>query len=60
MSAQYVKACKRKERKTVYCIQGKFCPRFIFALFALWSKGEFKTGLIDLYIKDYIRKLETG
>ena len=24
-----------------YCIQEKFCPRFIFALF---SEGEFKTG----------------
>ena len=43
-----------------YCIQGKFLPRFIFALFALWPEGEFKTGLIELYIKDYIRKLDSG
>ena len=36
----------------VYCIQGKFRPRFIFALFALWPECEFKTGLIELYIID--------
>ena len=39
---------------------GKFRPRFIFVLFALSSEGEFKTGLIDLYRKDHIRKLESG
>ena len=44
----------------IYCIQGKFRPRFIFALFALWHEGEFKTGLIELYIKKYVRKLESG
>ena len=32
----------------------------LFVLFALWSEGEFKTGLIELYIMDYIRKLESG
>ena len=41
----------------VYCIQGKFRPHFIFALF---QEGEFKTGLIELNIKDYIRKLKSG
>ena len=30
----------------LYCIQGKFCPRFIFALFTLWPEGEFKPGPI--------------
>ena len=43
-----------------YCIQGKFRPRFIFALFALWREGKFQTGSIELYIKDYIRKLKSG
>ena len=54
----------RKERERLkfccYCIQGKFRPRFIFALFVLWPEGKFKTGLIELCIKDYIRKLECG
>ena len=36
-----------------YCIQGKFRPSFIFAL---WPEGEFKTGLIQLFIKDYVKK----
>ena len=40
-----------------YCIQGKFCPRFIFALL---SEGEFKTGWIELYTRAYIMKLERG
>ena len=40
-----------------YCIQGKFCPRFIFALL---SEGEFKTGWIELYTRAYIIKLERG
>ena len=39
---------------------GKISPPFYFALLALWPEGEFKTGLIELYIKDYIRKLESG
>ena len=43
-----------------YCIQGKFRPRFIFALFAHWPEGEFKTGLIQLYLLDYVGKLESG
>ena len=34
---------------------GKISPRFIFAL---WPEGKFKTGPIELYIKDYVRKLE--
>ena len=34
---------------SVYCIQGKSRPRFIFALFALWPEGEFKIWLIALY-----------
>ena len=41
-------------------MQGKFRPRFIFALFALWPEGEFKTGPIELYVKDYVRKLNGG
>ena len=36
---------------------GKISPRFIFAL---WPEGEFKIGLIELYIKGYIRKLGNG
>ena len=36
-----------------YCIQGKFCPCFIFTLFVLLSNGEFKTWRIELYSKDY-------
>ena len=43
-----------------YCIQGKFRPCFIFTLFALSPEGEFKTGLIESYIEDYIRKLGSG
>ena len=43
-----------------YYIQGKFRPNFIFALFALGPEGEFKSGPIELYIKDYIRKFEGG
>ena len=39
---------------------GKISPRFIFALFAIWPEGKYKTGLIQLFIKDYVRKLETG
>ena len=46
--------------QTTDCIQGKFCPLFIIALFALWPEGELKTELIALYTKDYIRKLESG
>ena len=41
----------------IYCIQG---PRFIFALFALSHEGEFKTGLILSFLKDYVRKLVSG
>ena len=52
---------KRGTYKQVqYCIQGKFRPRFIFALFALYHVGEFKTGLIELFENDYVRKFETG
>ena len=40
--------------------QGKLRPRFIFVLFAFWPEGDFKTGLIQLSIKDFIRKLESG
>ena len=36
---------------------GKISPRFIFAL---WFEGEFKTGPVELYIKDYVRKLDGG
>ena len=41
--------------RKIFCIQVKFRPRFIFTHFALWPEGEFKTGPIELYIKDYIR-----
>ena len=45
--------------KNQYCIQGKFRPRFIFALFR--SEGEFKTGPIEFYIKEYVKKkFESG
>ena len=40
-----------------YCIQRKFRPRFIFAL---WFEGEFKTGQIEFYSKDYVTKLKSG
>ena len=43
------------EKVSLYCMQGKFCPHFIFPLFALCSKGEFKTGLIGIFVKDYVR-----
>ena len=33
-----------------------FLPHFIFALFALWSEGKFKTELIELYILTDKRK----
>ena len=44
-----------------YCIQGKFHP-VLFSPFslALWPEGEFNTGLMELYIKDYIRKFDSG
>ena len=48
-----VTQCQEKN----YCIQGKFCP---FTLLALWQEGEFKTGLIELYVKYYVRKYESG
>ena len=40
-----------------YCIQWKFRPHFIFALL---PEGEFKTGPMELYIKNYIRRVESG
>ena len=40
-------------------MQGKFRPRFIFACFALWPESELYTELIELYIKDYLIKLES-
>ena len=46
------------EMYTVY--REKIAPRFIFALFALCHVGEFKTGLIEISIKDYVRKFESG
>ena len=51
---------ERKENVTQYCIQGKFRPHFIFALFALWPEGEFKAGLIQSFIKDFVGKLVSG
>ena len=43
-----------------YRIQEKFRPRFIFALFAVWPEGEFKTELIEFCIKVYVTKLDSG
>ena len=44
---------------TVY--RENFTPIFnIFALFALCHVGEFKTGLIEIFIKDSVRKIESG
>ena len=51
------KQCIMQYKWMMYCIQGKFRPLFIFALLALWPEGEFKTGLIEIYLEDYIRKL---
>ena len=44
---------------TKYCIQGKFHPRFIFAL-SPEGKFKFKTGPIEFYAMDYVEKLEEG
>ena len=44
-----IQGCHDLDKKS-YFIQGKFCPRFIFAPFALWPEAEFKTGLIELFI----------
>ena len=41
-------------------MQGKFHPHFIFALSGLLLEGKFKAGLIEFYMKDYIRKGESG
>ena len=49
----------RKLQYTVHNDKGKISPCFIFALIALWPEGEFKTGLIELYVKEYVRKLES-
>ena len=39
---------------------GIISPPFYFRLFAVLSEGEFKTGLIELYTRGYIRKWEIG
>ena len=41
-------------------MQGKFCPHFIYTFFAFWLESKFKTGLVELFVKDYVRKLENG
>ena len=33
---------------------------FACFIFILRPEGKFKTGLIELYVKDYVRKLERG
>ena len=43
-----------------YSIQGKFRSNFIFDLIVLWSEGEFRTGLIESYIKECVTKVESG
>ena len=40
-------SCSYRET-VIYCIQDKFRPRFIFALFVIWPEGKFNTGLIEL------------
>ena len=35
-------------------------PCFIFALFAFWSEGQFKTLAIELYVKDYVKNWRSG
>ena len=47
-------------QKYTCTIYREIFPGFIFALFALRPEGELKTGLIELYIKDFIRKLKSG
>ena len=37
-----------------------FAHVLFFFLFTLWPEGEFKTGLIELYTKHYIRKQKSG
>ena len=49
-----------KSKMMNYCIQEKFRSCFNIALLALWPEGEFKTGLIQLYIKDYVRNFDSG
>ena len=39
---------------------GTTSPRFTFAPFSLKPEGEFKTGLNELLIKDYVQKLDSG
>ena len=54
------KSCHKEYTSAIwkpYCIQGKFRPCFIFAL---WLKGEFITGPSLLCIKDYVTKLDSG
>ena len=49
---------EKNQTGRLYCIRGKFCPSFIFALFAHRPEGEFKTGLIfykGLYMKIWER-----
>ena len=58
--AQNVNCLQDIHASNTYCIQGKFHLRFIFALFALSSEGEFKTALIEFHIRDYIGKLDRG
>ena len=43
-------------QKLITTVYRENCTRFIFTL---WSEGDFKTGLIELYIKEYTRKLES-
>ena len=31
-----------------------------FAFFAPWPEGEFKTGPVEFFIKEYVRKFESG
>ena len=48
------------KKKCIYCIyRENFVPGLFFAPFALWPEGKFKTGLIELYVKDYVRKLQS-
>ena len=43
-----------KFRAVLYCLQDKFHPPILFLPF------DQRAGLIELYVKDYVRKLESG
>ena len=57
-SLMYFEPCGWKMQNTVN--RENFAP-VLFSPFSPSNlRGEFKTGLIELYIKEYVRKLESG